>query len=85
MGPINHIAFDGGMSRDKMYEVLANGSSGDTVVNLITDDINEFASSVKDGLGTTVIPYEVHTAETAIKVLSDMKSRLNQRYNLLNR
>lgn len=26
MGPINHIAFDGGMSRDKMYEVLANGS-----------------------------------------------------------
>lgn len=54
------------------------------MVNLITDDINEFASSVKDGLGTTVIPYEVHTAETAIKVLSDMKSRLNQRYNLLN-
>lgn len=46
MGPINHIAFDGGMSRDKMYEVLANGSFGDTVVNLITDDINEFVSSV---------------------------------------
>ena len=72
------------MSRDKIYDVMANGSFGDTVVNLITDDINEFTLSVKDGLGTTVIPYEVHTAETAIKVLSDMKSRLNQRYNLLN-
>lgn len=84
MGPINHIAFDGGMSRDKMYEVLANGSFGDTVVNLITDDINEFASSVKDGLGTTVIPYEICTVDKAVKVLSDMESRLNQRYNLLN-
>lgn len=26
MGPINHIAFDGGMSRDKIYEVLENCS-----------------------------------------------------------
>lgn len=85
MGPINHIAFDGGMSRDKIYEVLANGSFGDTVVNLITDDINEFVSSVKDGLGTTVIPYEICTVEKAVKVLSDMGSRLNQRYDLLRR
>lgn len=23
MGPINHIAFDGGMSRDKIYDVMA--------------------------------------------------------------
>lgn len=84
MGPINHIAFDGGMSRDKIYDVMENGSFGDTVVNLITDDINEFASSVKDGLGTTVIPYEICTAEKAVEVLSDMESRLNQRYNLLN-
>lgn len=85
MGPINHIAFDGGMSRDKIYEVLVNGSFGDSVVNLITDDINEFASSVKDDLGTTVIPYEVHTVETAVKILRDMESRLNQRYELLRR
>lgn len=34
MGPINHIAFDGGMGRDKIYDVMANGSFGDTVVNL---------------------------------------------------
>lgn len=85
MGPINHIAFDGGMSRDKIYEVLTNGSFGDTVVNLITDDINEVASSVKDGLGTTVIPYEICTVEKAVKVLSDMGSRLNKRYDLLRR
>lgn len=58
---------------------------GDTVVNLITDDINEFVSSVKDGLGTTVIPYEICTVEKAVKVLSNMGSRLNQRYDLLRR
>lgn len=83
MGPINHVAFDGGMSRDKMYEVLSNGSFGDTVVNLITDDINEFASLVKEGLGTTVIPYETSGVEKATEILRDMESRVSQRYDFL--
>lgn len=41
MGPINHIAFDGGMSRDKIYDVMANGSFGDTVANGIEHTIYE--------------------------------------------
>lgn len=85
MGPINHIAFNGGMSRNKIYEVMANGSFGDSVVNLITDDMNEFVSVVRDGLGTTIIPYEVRTVEKAVETLRSMESRVSQRYDLLRR
>lgn len=83
-GSIQHVVFDGGMEREKFYNVLLNGDFKGSVVNLITDDIDEFVMSVKSGLGTTVIPYEATTAERVTEILKDMKSRMEHRYNTLS-
>lgn len=83
-GSIQHVVFDGGMEREKFYNVLLNGDFKGSVVNLITDDIDEFTMSVKSGLGTTVIPYEATTVERVTEILKDMKSRVEQRYNVLS-
>ena len=84
-GCIHHVAFDGGMSRDRMYDVLLHGDFKGSVVNIITDSVSEFASSVSGGLGTTVIPYEASTVAKVVEVLSDMESRVGQRYDMLRK
>lgn len=84
-GCIHHVAFDDGMSRDRMYDVLLHGDFRGSVVNVITDNVSEFASSVSGGLGATVIPYEANTVARVVEVLSDMESRVGQRYDMLRK
>lgn len=83
-GAIHHVAFDSGISRDRMYDILLHGDFRGSVVNIIMGRIDEFASSVREGLGTTVIPYEAGTVPKVVEVLSDMESRVGQRYDMLN-
>lgn len=82
-GCIVHTAFDNGLSRDRMYNVLSTSNLDNVVLQVITDDMSECADRIGEQFKSNLGIYEVRDVESGISVIRDMISRLQKRYQAL--